>query len=98
MVDAFASAADFAAMPLYTPPPTARPIPIMVSVAGSQMGLPSDGCYGSGMSTDYDGVCDVHRIRWHVGQDFSSGPCFGYGRDDTEGRRLVAELDRKSVV
>lgn len=44
------------------------------------------------MSMDYEGLCDVHRLRWHVGQQGAGHQAFGYGSKDEEGRDRVATL------
>ena len=47
------------------------------------------------MSTDWEVVCDNCRERTHLGQRFSSGPCFGHGSKDDSGRKKAAEFIEK---
>lgn len=44
------------------------------------------------MSTDFTVLCDKHQLHIHIGQRFTSGPCFGYGSRDEEGRAAAAEF------
>jgi hypothetical protein len=44
------------------------------------------------MSTDYEAVCDVCRLRAHVGQIMGGKPSFGYGSTDLTGQRLAARF------
>lgn len=42
------------------------------------------------MSTDYDAVCHMHKVRRHFGQEMAGKSSMGYGSDDTEGEKEAA--------
>jgi hypothetical protein len=42
------------------------------------------------MSTDFEIVCDVCKVRMHAGQIMAMVPSFGYSSDDGDGHRKVA--------
>jgi hypothetical protein len=44
------------------------------------------------MSTDFSAVCDVCRVRIHVGQYMAGIPSFGHGSKDEPGRLRSAEF------
>lgn len=44
------------------------------------------------MSTDFTVICDECHSYVHLGQRFTTGPCFGYSNDDIRGRLIAAEF------
>lgn len=44
------------------------------------------------MSTDWDAVCFTCCTYTHLGQRFTSGPSFGYGSNDAQGRLDAAQF------
>jgi hypothetical protein len=47
------------------------------------------------MSTDYEAVCDVCRMRCHVGQIMADRASFGYGPTDADGIAYAAAFVMK---
>lgn len=49
------------------------------------------------MSTDWDAACFTCKLYTHLGQRFTSGPAFGYGSNDAQGRLDAAEFVSEHV-
>jgi hypothetical protein len=49
------------------------------------------------MSTDWDVVCYTCKLYTHLGQRFTTGPTFGFGTNDPQGRLIAAEFIAEHV-